>query len=325
MQAGESDYTDGQKVCQVVVGNIAKVLVGKEGAAEMALLALLCEGHVLIEDVPGVGKTSLAQAMAKSVGCSFKRIQFTPDILPSDITGFSMFNPKTNEFEYRPGLVMSSFILADEINRTSPKTQASLLEVMQESQVTVDGITHSVGEPFMVIATQNPLEYVGTYPLPEAQMDRFLLRISLGYPAREEEGGILRRFKESDPLDELTPVIQAKHILALQQLVRGIRVEETLYEYITDVVRATREHPDIELGASPRGSLALFRAAQARALSRGRGYMLPDDVKAMAEPVLAHRLILRQEARLRRVRQYDVISEILSRISIAEVVRGYNA
>jgi MoxR-like ATPase len=307
----------GRQVCRDIIENISKVLVGKRKVAELALVALLCEGHVLIEDIPGVGKTSLAAAMAKSVDCSFRRIQFTPDILPSEITGFSLFNPKTGEFEYRPGLVLSSFVLADEINRTSPKTQASLLEVMEESQVTVDGVTRRVGCPFMVVATQNPLEYVGTYPLPEAQMDRFLMRLSLGYPEKKEEEAILRRFKADDPLEELTPVAAAEHIVALQQGVRAIHVEDSLYSFITEVVRATRRHPDVELGASPRGSLGLFRASQAWALLEGRSFVLPDDVKYMAAPVLAHRLILRQEARLRHVSQENVIASLLGQVAVA--------
>lgn len=314
MRDGAGQHNGGRNVCHAIVQNVARVLVGKEEAAEMVLIALLCEGHVLIEDIPGVGKTSLASALAKSVSCSFKRIQFTPDILPSDITGFSLFNPKTGEFEYRPGLVMSSFILADEINRTSPKTQASLLEVMEESQVTVDGVTRPVGPPFMVIATQNPVDYVGTYPLPEAQLDRFLMRIALGYPNQAEEISILSRFKNDDPLSALVPVANAEQIVALQDLVRNVHVEDSLYVYITSLVRATRKHAHVELGVSPRGSLALFRAAQALAMLRGRNYVIPDDVKYMARPVLSHRLILRQEARLRRVSQSSVIDAVLAHV-----------
>ena len=322
MQGIPGNVERGRQVCSAIIDNISRVLVGKREAAEMALAALLCEGHVLIEDIPGVGKTSLAAAMARSVDCSFQRIQFTPDILPSDITGFSLFNPKTGEFEYRPGLVLSSFVLADEINRTSPKTQASLLEVMEESQVTVDGVTRRVGPPFMVIATQNPLEYVGTYPLPEAQMDRFLMRIALGYPEKNEEESILRRFKTEDPMEELEPVAAAEHIVALQRGVRAIHVEDSLYTYITELVRATRAHPDVELGASPRGSLALFRAAQAWALLEGRSYVLPDDVKRMARPVLSHRLVLRQEARLRRVSQQGVVDSVLYQTSVVGSPNG---
>jgi MoxR-like ATPase len=310
-----------QLKCNSIVDNIARVIVGKRRAVEHTLLTLLCEGHLLIEDVPGVGKTTLAAAMAKSVDCSFARIQFTPDILPSDITGFSLFNPKTGEFEFRPGLVMSSIILADEINRTSPKTQASLLEVMEENQVTVDGISRSVGSPFMVIATQNPAEYVGTYPLPEAQMDRFFMRISIGYPDREEEAGILRRFKVGDPLSELKPVIQASEVARLQEQTRRVQVEDSLYNYIIELVRASREHPDVELGASPRGSMALFKGAQALALYLGREYVVPDDIKYMARYVLPHRLILKQEARLRRVRQDTIIEGIVNSLPVPVIAQ----
>ena len=299
-----------------IVENVSRVIVGKEETAELMLIALLCEGHVLIEDVPGVGKTTLAQALARSVDSSFQRIQFTPDILPSDITGFSLYDRKSGEFVFRPGLIMSCFILADEINRTSPKTQASLLEVMEERQVTVDGTTYPVGPPFMVMATQNPSEFVGTYPLPEAQVDRFFMRVNLGYPTSEEEKTILKRFKEDDPLDTLRPVADAQDIVSLQKQVKGIYVADMLYDYIVEIVRRTREHQDVELGASPRGSLALYRAAQARALLEGRDFVLPDDIKRMAPSVLLHRLILRREARLRSATADSVIGEILAQTPV---------
>lgn len=313
-----------QGVMRAVIDNISRVMVGKKSAAELVLISLLCEGHVLIEDMPGVGKTTLVSAMARSVDCSFRRIQFTPDILPSDITGFSMFNQKSGQFEFKPGLVMSCFILADEINRTSPKTQASLLEVMEESHVTVDGITYPVGPPFMVMATQNPSEYVGTYPLPEAQVDRFFMRISLGYPGADDEVNILKRFSQDDPLKTLTPVTDGETVAALQGLTRRVFVEESLHRYVVALVRLTREHPDVELGASPRGSLALFRASQAAALYQGRSYVLPDDVKAMCLPTLSHRLILRQEARLRGQTAEDIIVESLRQIPVP-AVRSHGA
>ncbi len=308
-----------QTLMRAIVDNIGQVIVGKRESAELMLIALLCEGHVLIEDVPGVGKTSLVSAMARSVDCSFRRIQFTPDILPSDITGFSMYNQKSGDFEFRPGLVMSCFILADEINRTSPKTQASLLEVMEEHQVTVDGVTYPVGPPFMVMATQNPSEYVGTYPLPEAQVDRFFMRISMGYPSADEEISILRRFKERDPLREIRPVADGVGIVELQDRVKKVFVEDSLHRYIVEIVRRTREHPDIALGASPRGSLSLFRAAQALALYDGRAYILPDDVKMMALPVLSHRLILRQEAILRGQTAEQIIGDALRQTPVPAV------
>ena len=314
-----------QRLMRDIVDNVGRVIVGKRGAAELLLIALLCEGHVLIEDVPGVGKTSLVQALARSVDCSCRRIQFTPDILPSDITGFSLYNQKTGEFVFKPGLVMSCFVLADEINRTSPKTQASLLEVMEERQVTVDGVTHPVGPPFMVMATQNPSEYVGTYPLPEAQVDRFFMRINLGYPTAEEEMDILRRFKESDPLHTLKPVAAGADIVQLQNNVKKIFVAEVLHRYVVELVRRTRKHPDIDLGASPRGSMSLYRAAQARAYFEGRDYVLPDDVKCMALPVLSHRLIVRRESSLRRVTAESVIAEILSKAPIPQAPHVHGA
>ncbi len=305
-----------QERLHAVVDNIAKVIVGKREACELVLVALLCEGHVLVEDIPGVGKTSLVSALARSVDSSFRRIQFTPDILPSDITGFSLYSQKTGEFEYKPGLVLCNFVLADEINRTSPKTQASLLEVMEEGQVTVDGVSRRVGEPFMVMATQNPTEYVGTYPLPEAQMDRFFMRVRLGYPERKDEIDIIRRFRNDDPLRVLEPVTVAAEIVRFQKHVREVFVSDSLYRYTVDIVRKTRSLKDVTLGASPRGSISLFRAAQAWAMYEGRDYVLPDDVKAMAVPVLAHRLILTQDARIRQVSADALIQDILQQVTV---------
>lgn len=295
-----------------IVDNIGHVLVGKEAAARLMVLSLAASGHVLIEDVPGIGKTTLAFAMARSVSLSFNRIQFTPDILPSDITGFSVFNPKTGEFDFRKGNIMSHVILADEINRTSPKTQASMLEVMEERQVTVDGKTYKVPDPFMVIATQNPVEYMGTYPLPEAQLDRFLMKISMGYPERSDEIGILYRFQEQSPLTALEPVADTEELLKLKQKIRSVRVDQSLAGYIIDIVGSTRGHEHIMLGCSPRASLSLFRAAQASACYEGRDFVVPEDIRDLAVPVLSHRIILRQEARIKRISAEQVISGIAS-------------
>ncbi|MCL2573577.1 MAG: MoxR family ATPase [Defluviitaleaceae bacterium] len=295
------------KMLTDVIDNVEKVIIGKREAIELALCSFLCAGHVLIEDMPGVGKTSLVSAMAKSFDCSFRRIQFTPDILPSDITGFSMYNQKTGEFDYHQGAVMSQIILADEINRTSPKTQSSLLEVMEENQVTVDGQTYVVPQPFIVFATQNPIEYLGTYPLPEAQLDRFFMRISLGYPEAEEESKMLSRFKEASPMKSLQAVANAEGLVEAQEMVAKIHVDEKINHYIVAIVRATRNSEDVALGGSPRASLCLYRAAQAWALYNGRDYVLPDDVIKMAVPVMEHRLVLKQEARLKRLTTKDVV------------------
>ncbi|MDR1692359.1 MAG: MoxR family ATPase [Oscillospiraceae bacterium] len=303
------ELTEMREYLQGIVKNVNRVIVGKREVVELALMTLLCGGHILVEDVPGVGKTSLASALSRSIRCSFRRIQFTPDIMPSDITGFSLYNQKTGDFEYRQGLIFSSLILADEINRASPKTQASLLEAMEENQVTVDGTTYKMAKPFMVMATQNPADFVGTYPLPEAQMDRFLMRVSIGYPDFAEERNILRRFKEEEP--EIHPVARAEEIVALQHAVRRVHVDDSLYDYIIRIIESTRSHPEVALGVSPRGSLALFHTAQARALYLGRDFVTPDDIKPLAEPVLAHRLVLRPEARLRRVTSGGVLKEIL--------------
>jgi MoxR-like ATPase len=304
--------SESSELMKRIVDNIGQVLVGKESASRLMVLALAASGHVLVEDVPGIGKTTLAFAMAKSVSLSFNRIQFTPDILPSDITGFSVFNPKTGEFDFRKGSIMSHVILADEINRTSPKTQASMLEVMEERQVTVDGKTYKVPDPFMVIATQNPVEYMGTYPLPEAQLDRFLMKISMGYPDRNDEVGILYRFQEKNPLATLMPVADSEQLLALKQTIRTVRVDQSLAGYIVDIISATRSHEHVMLGCSPRASLSLFRAAQAAACYEGRDYVVPEDIRDLAVPVLSHRLTLRQEARIRRVTAEQVVAEIVS-------------
>ena len=303
-------------VLKSIVSNVEKVIIGKKETIEMAICAFLCKGHVLIEDIPGVGKTSLVYAIAKSFDCSFKRIQFTPDILPSDITGFSMYNQKTGDFEYQKGSIMAQIVLADEINRTSPKTQSSLLEVMEEHQVTVDGKTYKVPQPFAVFATQNPVEHIGTYPLPEAQLDRFFIRLSLGYPSAQEELQMIERFNGNSPIDALSPVTTTEVLLKLQELVHQIHVSPQINEFIVSIVRKTREHPDIVLGCSPRGTLALYRGAQAWALYQNRSYVLPDDVLKMAVPVLAHRLVLSQEARFKKFSPQDLMKNVISLVKV---------
>lgn len=310
---------DSVRTLKNIIDNVENVIVGKRYAIELSVIALICNGHVLIEDVPGVGKTSLVSALAKSLNASFRRIQFTPDVLPSDITGFSIYNQKTGDFEYRPGAVMSQIVLADEINRTSPKTQASLLEVMEEGQVTVDGITYKMPKPFMVLATQNPVEYLGTYPLPEAQIDRFFMKISIGYPTNTEESYILSKFQLSNPLERLMPVAESSDIIALQEEIRNVHMDKTLSNYIVDIVSQTRKHPDVVLGSSPRGSLSLFRASQAWAYYSGRNYVLPDDIKKMVIPVLSHRLILKQEAKLKKINPEEILNSIVSRINVPVV------
>lgn len=306
-----------------IVENVEKVIVGKRRAIELALVSLACNGHVLIEDVPGVGKTSLVSSLAKSIDATFKRIQFTPDILPSDITGFSIYNQKNGEFEYRAGGVMSNIILADEINRTSPKTQASLLEVMEENQVTVDGVTYKVPQPFMVLATQNPLEYLGTYPLPEAQIDRFFMKITIGYPDAEEESTMLRRFAHGSPVAGLQPVARGEDILSLQGKIENVHVDRSLQDYIVNIVRESRKHVEIALGASPRGSLSLLKASRAWAFYQGRNHVRPEDIQFMAIPVLAHRLVLKQEARLKRISSLEIMEDILHTVHVPILTRGY--
>jgi MoxR-like ATPases len=304
---------------RAIVGNIEKVIIGKHNSVVLAVIALCSGGHVLIEDPPGVGKTSLAAALAKSVDGSFKRIQFTSDILPSDITGFSMYNQKYGEFEFKQGAVMSQFVLADEINRTSPKTQASLLEVMEEKQVTVDGQTHSVPLPFMVLATQNPIDYLGTFPLPEAQLDRFMMKISLGYPDFAQEVKMLSRFKAVNPLEKLYPVATDKDILDIQKESRNIFVHDLILNYLMNIIHATRQHKNILLGVSPRASLSLFNAARALALYNDRTYCIPEDVKRLASPVLAHRLILNQESSMKNITKTSIINEVVDSISVPSV------
>ncbi len=307
-----------------LVSNVNKVIVGKKETIELVMVALLCEGHVLIEDVPGIGKTMLAKAVAKSLGCSFKRIQSTPDLLPSDVTGIQYFNQKTSEFEFRPGPIMANIVLVDEINRATPRTQSCLLECMQEQQVTVDLETVPLPRPFLIIATQNPIELEGTFPLPEAQLDRFLLRVNLGYPTEDEEGAILSRFQQGSPLDNLTSVIEARELLELQKACRQVYIEDSIRSYVIAITRATRSHEDIRLGASPRASLGLHLASQALAAIHGRNYVIPDDVKYLAVPALAHRLIAKTEARLRGRSAEDIVGNILSTtpVPVEEQAKG---
>ena len=295
--------------------NIASAIVGKDEVVELLLIALMAQGHVLIEDVPGVGKTALVSSLARSVGCSFSRIQFTPDVLPSDITGFTMPGSQ-GQFEFRPGPLMNQVVLADEINRTSPKTQSALLEAMEERQLTVDGVTYPLPAPFMVLATQNPVEYVGTYPLPEAQMDRFLMRITMGYPSPREEMDILARSVHDNPREHLAAVVSDKDILTLQAQARNIFVSEKVMEYMVMLVNRTRNHPSLELGASPRGTLALMRTAQGSALLQGRNYCLPDDVQRVAIPVLAHRLALKPEAKYKEMTCERIMAAILKEVKV---------
>lgn len=296
--------------------NIQRVIVGKDEVIDLTLVAVLCEGHLLIEDVPGIGKTTLARALAASLGCAFRRIQFTPDLLPSDVTGLYWFNQKRQEFEFKPGPVMSQVLLADEINRATPRTQSALLEAMQERQVTIDGVTHPLKSPFLVMATQNPIELEGTFPLPEAQIDRFILRISIGYPGEGEENDILERFHTSDPLPELKPVSTPEEVIEMIQERRQVRIVEPIREYIVKVARATRQNHEIELGASPRATLALYQTAQAWAAIRGRDFVLPDDVKKMAPHVLTHRLIISPQAQLRGRRMSELVMDIVEAIPV---------
>ena len=303
-------------VAEKIISNVERVIIGKHDEVELALIALLCQGHILIEDVPGVGKTMLAKSLAKSVGCTFKRIQFTPDLLPSDVTGVTIYNQKNGEFEFRSGPVMAQIVLADEINRATPKTQSSLLEAMEERQVTVDGVTYRLPAPFLVMATQNPIEYEGTFPLPEAQLDRFMMRISLGYPARGDEITIISSQQLSHPIEDIGEVISSDELMALQTKVKTVYLDRLVMEYVVDVATATRDHQEVYLGASPRGSTALAKAAQARAALHGRDYTIPDDVKALAPAVLAHRLIVSPAARIRNVDTRQIVRDILDAVAV---------
>lgn len=305
-----------QTLGETLSQNLEKVVIGKRNAIELVMIGLLCQGHVLIEDVPGVGKTVLARSLARSLGCDFNRLQFTPDMLPSDVTGVSIFNQETRKFEFRPGPIFGQIILADEINRATPKTQAALLEAMDERQVTVDGQTHSLPRPFMVLATQNPIEYEGTFPLPEAQLDRFLLRVRLGYPSALDEVSVLEGQQLRHPIEAIRSVLTAEEILAALETVKSVYVAPALKRYIVELTHRTRNHGDVYLGASPRGSLGLFRAGQARAALAGRDHVLPDDLKALAQPVLAHRIIVNPAARLREVTAERLIQEILLSVPV---------
>lgn len=305
-----------KETAERLLKNVSRVIVGKTDTIHLVFIALLCEGHVLIEDVPGVGKTLLAKVMARSMGCRFKRIQCTPDLLPSDVTGIHYFNQKTSAFEFRPGPILANLVLVDEINRAMPRTQSSLLEWMQEQQITVDLETVPLPRPFMILATQNPIELEGTFPLPEAQLDRFLLRVRLGYPDAGEEEAILTRFYQSNPLDDLPSVLDAGEILDLQRKCHRVYVEDSVRRYITDLTRATRSHDKIKLGTSPRASLGLYLASQARAAIRGRDYVIPDDVKSLAIPALAHRFIVKTDARMKGQSQEDILNEILATVPV---------
>lgn len=308
--------TDPAPFAKALTSSIERVIIGKTQAVELAVLCLLSEGHLLIEDIPGVGKTMLARSLARSLGIGFSRIQFTPDMLPSDVTGISFFNQRTRLFEYRPGPIMANIVLTDEINRATPKTQSALLEAMQERQVTVDGVSHPLPQPFMVLATQNPIEYEGTFPLPEAQRDRFLMRINMGYPTPSDEANLLRSQQYRHPLEELRAITDVESLRSAQNAVKNIFVSPAVEKYIVDLSNGTRAHPAVALGASPRGSLSLYRASQARAAVAGRDYVLPDDVKRLAIEILAHRMILRPGAQLKELRPEDVLKDVLLKLPV---------
>ena len=314
--SNKDEIDDIRAFLEAITSNVEKVIVGKRPAIELVLISLLCEGHVLIEDAPGTGKTMLARAVAISTGLEFKRLQCTPDLLPSDVTGVSVFNQKKREFEFKPGPIFCNILLADEINRATPRTQSALLEAMGEGQVTADGVTYPLPEPFMVLGTQNPIEFEGTFPLPEAQMDRFLMRLSLGYPGLDEENVMMQMQQMAHPIDSLTQVVEKERIPELQRLVRRIQVVDSVRRYILELVNATRDNPALALGASPRGSLALFRSAQALAVMRGRDFVIPDDVKHVAVPCLAHRLVLNPENTLGGETSQGVIEELLRQIEV---------
>lgn len=315
--AGKKDHTQNvAQTAEAILTNIEKVIVGKRRQLTLALVAYFSEGHILLEDVPGVAKTMLARALALSVGCTFKRIQCTPDLLPTDVTGVSIFNQKTVEFEFRPGPIFAQTVLADEINRATPRAQSALLEAMAERRVTADGQSYPLKPPFLVVATQNPVDHEGTFPLPEAQLDRFLIRLSLGYPSPEEEDEMLQRLQHEHPIDTIKPVVSAEEVLVCQKAVREIYVDEKVRRYLLEIVQSSREHDDVLLGGSPRASIALYRTAQTFAAIQGRSFVLPDDIKRMLIPVLGHRLILRPESRLRKVTTASVIREILEDIRV---------
>ena len=299
-----------------IIKNVENVIVGKRDAIELVITALISNGHILLEDVPGVGKTRLIAAVARSIDGSFKRVQFTADVLPSDVTGFSVYNQKSGEFEFKNGAIMSQFVLADEINRTSPKTQAALLEAMEEKQVSVDGVTYKMPQPFMVMATQNPIEFMGTFPLPEAQLDRFLIKISVGYPDAESERNVLSMHQMDDPFESLQAVATPEDIINIQNEVKKVFVHENLEKYIVSIVSATRNHPSVRLGASPRASLALYRTAQATAYINGRDFVIPDDIQKMVIPVMAHRIILSQETKFSNTTADDVLNEIKKSVPV---------
>jgi len=305
-----------QAVAQALVNNVERVIIGKRSAIELAVVGLLCQGHLLIEDVPGVGKTMLARSIAKSIGCVFRRIQFTPDMLPSDVTGVSIFNQQTRAFEFREGPVFAQIVLSDEINRATPKTQAALLEAMEERQVTVDGVTRPLTRPFLVLATQNPIEYEGTFPLPEAQLDRFMLRIRLGYPSANDEIAMLDAQQFKHPVEEIEQVVDTPALLQAQEEIRSIHVDDKIKAYIVDLMTQTRKHPEVSLGASPRGSLVLYRTAQARAAMSSRDYVTPDDVKALAPVCLAHRMIVSPSARIKDITAESILTEILNTVPV---------
>ncbi|HBP37364.1 MAG TPA: hypothetical protein DD640_01225 [Clostridiales bacterium] len=312
------EIASAQQLIQRIRDNIAQVMIGKQDTLELLLIALISRGHVLLEDIPGIGKTTLVSSLAKSLGLSFRRIQFTPDVMPSDITGFNLYNQKSGQFEFHQGAIMSQLILADEINRTSPKTQSSLLEAMQENQVTVDGTTYAVPQPFMVLATQNPIEQVGTYPLPEAQLDRFMLRVSLGYPTLQEEMQIYARFSGHSPLHLMKAVVSSAELVDLQETVMTLFCAESIRRYIALLAQATRRHPDLILGVSPRGALMLLLAARGRALLQGRDFILPDDVLAMVNSVMSHRLLLKPETRLRKITITEILAEITQSVPVPQ-------
>jgi len=305
-----------QAVSKAICDNVEKVIIGKRNAVEMSVVGLLCQGHLLIEDVPGVGKTMLARSLAKSIGCMFRRIQFTPDMLPSDVTGVSIFNQQTREFEFREGPVFAQIVLSDEINRATPKTQAALLEAMEEHQVTVDGVTRPLSRPFLVLATQNPIEYEGTFPLPEAQLDRFMLRIHLGYPAASDEVAMLDSQQFKHPVEKIEQVVDAESLLNAQEEIKSVHVDDKIKAYVVELMTQTRKHPEVSLGASPRGSLVLYRTAQARASIAGRDYVIPDDIKALAPVCLAHRMIVSPSARIKDITAESILTEILNSVPV---------